>query len=446
MAYSNNPKVVDVKLHDVSSLTKLFIIGNFWLVILFGPILIPGINFRNHTALSLNITITFVTNLVTELMMYIRKKKRQDFTQILNVQLLFNTILLMFFLTIFDRINGPFFVICLLTIMESSLNLNLTMPTIIVSIMAVSTMSEWIYLVFNGDIRLTVYTAAELVVRIISLTFIMNYSKSLAESIVAARQVDKMKDEFISVTSHELRTPMTAIKSYLWMLLKGKGKDRKKQNEYLQRSYDSTDRLIKLVNDMLNVSRIESGRMSLELEKTEINQVISDVIKEFGSRVKELEVTVKFEVSKKAVYVIADADKIKEVLYNLIGNALKFTPPKGVITINEETKGEDIVIRIIDNGLGMDQEVVTSLFQKFGFVGDSYQVNKTTDNSGTGLGLYICKRIVELHQGRIWGESEGKGRGSIFGFSLPLYTRSKLNLFKKQYQHTSNIDIIHSRI
>lgn len=447
MAHPSSLKIIASKLHELSSITKLFIIGCFWLFISFGQNFFPDLIFNNQIALSIVMTITFVTNLVTEIILSIRKHNFQDFHKVLSVQILINTILLMAFLALFDHINGPLFLICTLTLMESSLNLNLTLPLVIVVIMGTSTMVEWVLLVQNGLIIPDILNIAALIVRIVTLVFLMAYGKSLSESIIAAREVDKMKDEFISVASHELRTPMTAIKSYLWMALSGQGGQLKpKQKFYLRRSYESTDRLIKLVNDMLNISRIESGRMSVELNKVQIYTLAQEVIEEFSSRPKGSGANIKINPKDLPPEVIADADKIKEVFFNLIGNSLKYTPKDGVISIDFQADTNFLITRVTDTGSGMTTERIGNLFQKFGLISDSYQTNQSTNTQGTGLGLYICKQIISLHHGEIKGESAGLGQGSVFSFSLPIYTPAKLKTFQKQFQHTSNVGIIHSKI
>lgn len=231
------------------------------------------------------------------------------------------------------------------------------------------------------------------------------------------KELDKLKDEFVSLASHELRTPMTAIKSYLWMTLSEKGGPiSEKQKFYLDRAYNSASRLIKLVNDMLNVSRIESGRITLAPSDVDLVKLASDVAEEVKPRAEELGVQV-IITPQSIPHVVADADKIKEVLINLIGNSIKFTPKGGTITISFQQNGTMIITSVKDTGVGLSQENINKLFQKFALIKDSYQTNKT-DTEGTGLGLYICKSIVELHGGQIWAESEGVGQGTIVNFSL----------------------------
>lgn len=231
------------------------------------------------------------------------------------------------------------------------------------------------------------------------------------------QQLDKLKDEFVSLASHELRTPMTAIKSYLWMALMGKGGQlSEKQSYYLGRAYTSTNRLIKLVNDMLNVSRIESGRISLSMASTNLEKLIADVIVEVTPRAQELGIHILFTPTNTLPNVLADPDKMKEVLINLIGNSFKFTPKDGSITITVSQENGMVVTRVKDTGAGIKQEDLSKLFHKFGIVGSDYL--RKQNAQGTGLGLYISKSLVELHGGKIVAGSDGENKGTTFAFSL----------------------------
>ncbi len=266
-------------------------------------------------------------------------------------------------------------------------------------------------------------------------------TRELKEANLQLKELDNLKDQFLSVASHELRTPMTAIKSYLWMALDGQGGElTEKQQYYIERSYDSADRLIKLVNDLLNISRIESGRISFEIAKLNIVELCQAVIEEIRPRADELglELIIKKPVKdkKKESYdVIADADKIQNVLMNLIGNALKFTPEGGSITLSFELQNEHVITHITDTGVGIEEENMDDLFKKFGLMEDSYQTNQDV-SQGTGLGLYICKSTIDLHDGEIWAHSEGKGTGSTFSFSLLKFSAEAFRNLKKQHQKT----------
>ncbi|MBI3282852.1 GAF domain-containing sensor histidine kinase [Candidatus Curtissbacteria bacterium] len=229
--------------------------------------------------------------------------------------------------------------------------------------------------------------------------------------------MDKLKDEFVSVTSHELRTPMTAIKSYLWLVLNGKaGSLEAKAKAYLNKVYISTDRLINLVNDMLDVSRIESGRIQLNLQAVDMIELANSVKDEFLAKAVERNMGLSVEAPEVLAKAFADREKIQQVLENLVGNAFKFTANGGIIGIHL-TNGEGFIqVVVSDTGKGIPAEDVAKLFTKFGRLGNS--LVSLAESGGTGLGLYICKQFIELHKGKIWVESE-VDKGSRFIFTLP---------------------------
>lgn len=270
-------------------------------------------------------------------------------------------------------------------------------------------------------------------------------TKDLRDANTKLQALDKLKNDFVSVASHELRTPMTAIKSYLWMALNGRGGPlTEKQLYYLNRSYNSVDRLIKLVNDMLNISRIESGRISLEKKPVLLVNLAREVMEEVLPRAEELGIAVVVENEDKLPQVFADGDKIKEVFFNLIGNSLKFTPRGGKITVSFITRDGMVEVQITDTGRGIRAEDLPKLFQKFGLISGSYTTNQPV--SGTGLGLYICKAIVEMHNGWIRAYSKGDGLGATFVFALPVFQSSFANVQSVPNTPQDTIGLIHTQI
>lgn len=231
-------------------------------------------------------------------------------------------------------------------------------------------------------------------------------------------QLDKLKDEFVSMASHELRTPMTAIKSYLWMaIFKRRDELSPDLRRYLERSYISVERLINLVNDMLNISRIDSGRIALDLEEVDMLRLVGDVVFELSPKAKEKGIDLSVS-SATLPPVFCDSAKIHEVLMNLAGNSLKFTKAGGKITISFKAGEHLLEIIVKDTGPGIAKEDIGKLFSKFTMLANSYE--GVPQSSGTGLGLYICKSIVNLHKGQIFASSDGIGKGATFTFTLPL--------------------------
>lgn len=231
--------------------------------------------------------------------------------------------------------------------------------------------------------------------------------------------LDKLKDEFVSLASHELRTPMTAIKSYLWLFLEdNRQKLSDQQKMYVERAYTSTDRLINLVNDMLNVSRIESGRLIINKAYIDLPSTVAAAVAEVAPVAKEQKKTLTLLPSTQPITVYADSDKIKQVLLNLIGNSIKFTPDGGQISVSVSVKEGYAYVNVKDTGRGISQQDIGKLFKKFGIVGSTSVL--THGAQSTGLGLYISKSIVNLHGGKIGAYSDGENKGSLFSFSLPI--------------------------
>ncbi|GMX58860.1 MAG: hypothetical protein MCSN_5140 [Candidatus Microsyncoccus archaeolyticus] len=231
------------------------------------------------------------------------------------------------------------------------------------------------------------------------------------------RLVEKMKTEFVSIAAHQLRTPLSAIKWSLKMILDGDvGKINPEQKDLLEKTYFSNERMIGLINDLLNVTRIEEGRFLYKPEKMQLEGVIVNVIQELEETIKMKKINVKFEKLKKLLPpVIIDEEKMSLAIYNLLDNALKYTvPEKGEIIISLEEKDDSIIFKIKDNGVGIPKDQHQRIFSKF-FRGDNVIRMET---EGSGLGLYTTKNIIESHKGKIWFDSD-EGKGTIFYFSLP---------------------------
>jgi len=239
------------------------------------------------------------------------------------------------------------------------------------------------------------------------------------------KMLDKLKDDFVSIASHELRTPMAAIRSYVWMALHRSDIPlSQKLERYLYRTLVSTERLINLVSDMLNVSRIESGRIEINPKAFDIVALVKDVFEEVKAKAAEKSLQL-LVLENHYPHVFGDADKIHQVLLNLIGNSMKFAYPGGTIAVSFFSDGKMMDISIKDEGCGIAKEDLSKLFHKFSRLDNSYTALSTS--GGTGLGLYISKSLIELMHGKIWVQSEGVDKGSIFTFSLPVATKEVID-------------------
>lgn len=230
------------------------------------------------------------------------------------------------------------------------------------------------------------------------------------------REIERMQMEFVSIASHELLTPITQVQGHLSMIVdENIGKIDDTASQLVGNAYKGIKRISRLVKDLLNISRIERGAMKVIPINFNIEGFIDNLVKDFKDEVESNGLTITFAKPKKTIpAVFADADRLNEVLTNLVGNAIKFTK-KGGITIGAlERKDEFLVVFVKDTGIGIPKEDINKLFNKF------YQVDSsaTREAQGTGLGLYISKIIVEMMGGKIWVESKLK-QGSTFFFSVP---------------------------
>ncbi|TSC75932.1 MAG: Integral membrane sensor signal transduction histidine kinase [Parcubacteria group bacterium Gr01-1014_30] len=230
-------------------------------------------------------------------------------------------------------------------------------------------------------------------------------------------KLSKAKSEFISIASHQLRTPLTAIKGYISMILEGTyGRLSKKARRPMGNVYESNERLIRLINDLLEVSRIEAGKIELELEEARVEEIIEGVVAELGITAQQKKLYLKWEKPETpAPKLLLDKQKIRQVILNLVNNAVKYTK-EGGITIKLKIENLKLKIAIADTGEGMTKEDLGKVFQSFSRGTTGVRLSA----EGAGLGLYIAKKFVEMHRGRIWAESEGKGKGSTFYVELPI--------------------------
>lgn len=238
--------------------------------------------------------------------------------------------------------------------------------------------------------------------------------------------LDNLKTEFLSITSHQLRTPLTGIKGYLSMMMDGDfGKFSKEQQKVLEQVTGEVDRLRRLVQVFLNVSRIESGRLKIEKISFDVVVLIQEVVKELAPAAEKKGLELVFEPLVPRLEIRADRDKLKDVLVNLVDNAIKYTH-KGRVWIELRHHRRRVAVEVHDTGVGIDPEEAEKLFKKFSRGKGIAQIS----SSGAGLGLFIAKKIVEAHHGEISGKSKGKGMGSIFSFSLPFEAISEEKLKK----------------
>ena len=231
----------------------------------------------------------------------------------------------------------------------------------------------------------------------------------------AEKELIRMNDGFVASVSHELRTPLASIKGFLDLLRKGKVEDPIIQQEFLTRAAQDVDRLIPLVSDLLDTSQIEAGRLQLDLEGVEVGALISEVLESLASLAGEKVIAMTYDSSQTPLWVMADRRRLRQVLINLIGNAIKFSEAHRPILVTGKIANDLVTVSVIDQGPGIS-EGQQGLFEKYSRLGKP----SNHASHGTGLGLYISKQLIEAHGGHIGVESE-PGKGSTFFFVLPAY-------------------------
>jgi PAS domain S-box-containing protein len=241
---------------------------------------------------------------------------------------------------------------------------------------------------------------------------------SVFRDITREVMADRIKSEFVARVSHELRTPMTSIKGYADLLLLGAaGEVTPEQRRFLETVKSNADRLSLLVNDLLDISRIEQGQFELDIQPVQVNELIEDILTAFEGRKAEDGRTIELiaEIPEDIEPIEADYDRLMQIMTNLVSNAYQYTPDDGSVTISIKPGSDGIQVDIVDTGIGIPDEAKERVFERF-FRGESQPL--VFKHAGTGLGLSIVQQIIEMHSGRVWFESQ-EGEGSTFSIWLP---------------------------
>ncbi len=227
------------------------------------------------------------------------------------------------------------------------------------------------------------------------------------------RKVDEMKRDFLSNVSHELRTPLQSIGGFTKLIMNGQVPDEATQKEFLEIIDRESQHLGSLIDNLLDMSRLEAGRFEVYKRPTPIRDTFIDAVKSFQSLAREKNITFNEEIPEALPEMEIDAGRLRQVITNLVGNAIKFSEPGGSVTVQAEALKDAVLFQVSDHGIGISPETQKHLFERF------YRDEGEVVRGGTGLGLFISKQIIDAHGGRIWAESR-PGEGSTFNFTIPL--------------------------
>jgi len=244
-------------------------------------------------------------------------------------------------------------------------------------------------------------------------------ARALAQINEELRRLDELKSEFLAMVSHELRTPLTAIVGYSRLLMRQvHGLLTPKQLEHQEAIFRSAQRLTELINDLLDVSRLEAARVELNPRPTDVREAVDQVASAVRVAAQAKQIRIANAVGADVPAVDADATRLHQILVNLVGNAVKFTPPGGSVTVRAARQGDQVWIAVEDTGVGIAKDELARIWDPF------YQVESPMRrrHGGSGLGLAIVRRLVELHGGLVRAESDGENCGSRFSFTMPVST------------------------
>ncbi|MGB1253199.1 MAG: sensor histidine kinase [Candidatus Promineifilaceae bacterium] len=235
----------------------------------------------------------------------------------------------------------------------------------------------------------------------------------LLHDLTSIRRMETVRRDFISNVSHELRTPLASVRAVIETLQDGALDDRPMAERFLGRAAHEVDSMTQMVSELMELSRIESGKVPLQLLPSPLQEIVDSTVEQLGSHIERKNLQVEIKIPADLPDVLADAQRVRQVLTNLLHNATKFTPDNGRIRINASKNDSEIMVSVRDSGVGIPEEDLPRVFERF------YKTDRSRNSGGTGLGLAIAKHIVQAHGGDIWVTSK-INRGSVFYFTLPI--------------------------
>jgi len=241
---------------------------------------------------------------------------------------------------------------------------------------------------------------------------------TILQDLTEMRSLQTMRREFVGNVSHELRTPLAAIKAIVETLQDGAIEDRPAAMDFLAKVDAEVDGMTQMVNELIELSRVETGKAELNLQPADLNRIVEEVIARLSPQAERAGIALSADLNRNLPRVLADRDRIHQITANIVHNALKFTPSGGKVTVYTRPESDSVVVSVADTGIGISKQDLPHIFERF------FKADRSRSTSGTGLGLAIAKHVVQAHSGRIWVRSE-EGKGATFSFSLPLQGDSK---------------------
>lgn len=228
--------------------------------------------------------------------------------------------------------------------------------------------------------------------------------------------LEAQKREFLSVMSHELRTPMTAVKGYLSMIIEGDaGTVSEEVKDMVVQAYVANDKMVRLVENMIKTAKIEENRFIFNIEKVDLDEQVTLIVNDFQVPAKEKSIELIYKKSEENLFVKGDPDRVREVLVNIVSNAIKYNQTGGRVIVSHRIEGDWIITDVEDSGIGISPEFKDKIFQIF----SKANLTLTGQEKGTGLGLYLARRLGEAQGGKVWLERSELGKGSVFSFAMP---------------------------
>ncbi|MBU3668551.1 MAG: hypothetical protein FGM57_01130 [Candidatus Taylorbacteria bacterium] len=273
-------------------------------------------------------------------------------------------------------------------------------------------------LLFLASVIIGLYLIRSVVNEIFQREKIETLAKDLEKANEHLQELDQQKSEFVSLASHQLRGPLTAIKGYASMLLDNDfGEIKGEVRDAVDKVYKSTQDLVVVVGDYLDVSRIEQGRMQYDMSDFDMRDLVATIVTELRPNIERAKLTMDFDFDTEGNFTVhGDQGKIKQVIGNIVDNAIKYCPSGGIHIWVAHRPENKVLVTISDTGVGIHPDVLPRLFEKFTRAPDASKTNIM----GTGLGLYVARKMIEAHNGKIWAESPGVGKGSSFFIELAL--------------------------